>query len=155
MDDFKKWMEASNNLFSDKKETEQLDEIAPLVAAAGRAAVGSAVSNALGGNDSITSSIAGGIASGLTSSLANTAIDSFSSDDSELEEKVDDGLDDEFSDVNHVGASMDVSDLLSNIQYYQDNGLSLVPQMYDIDKLMTAPVERVKSIYKKVTGDNI
>jgi superfamily I DNA/RNA helicase len=137
MDDFKKWMDISNKLFTGQKlDEEKIDEVAPLVAGAARAVV-----------------------SGIANSVADHVIDSFGSDEEvkedkfDLEEKVDD--EDEFADINHVGASMDVSDLLSNIQYYQDNGLSLVPQMYDIDKLMTAPVERVKSIYSKVTGDKV
>ena len=51
------------------------------------------------------------------------------------------------------GASEDVSDMLSNIQYYQDMGLSETDRVYDIDKLTSAPVETIKRIHARVTGN--
>ena len=50
-------------------------------------------------------------------------------------------------------ASEDVSDLLSNIQYYQDMGISETDRVYDIDKLTSAPVETIKRIHARVTGN--
>lgn len=50
------------------------------------------------------------------------------------------------------GASTDVSDLLSEIEYYQSMGMSNTDKSYDLEKLINAPEETIFKIHQRVTG---
>ena len=54
--------------------------------------------------------------------------------------------------VGSTGASTDVSDLLSEIEYYQSMGMSNTDKSYDLEKLINAPEETIFKIHQRVTG---
>jgi len=52
-----------------------------------------------------------------------------------------------------LGASEDVSDLLSKIDYVQNMGMSMTDRHYDVDQLMKMKPDAIKRIYAKVIGE--
>lgn len=56
------------------------------------------------------------------------------------------------NDIMGADASEDVSELIAEIAYLQDMGLSASDKTYDTDKLMTAKPEMIKRIHAKVAG---
>lgn len=165
MNDFRKWMDITSKLYEeqddeyeDMEDEEQLDEVAPLVIAAARglaAGAGSAIANKLMGSDQIDE--------------LKDVPDETDEWEEEDELSADSGLEDQhmvspeyrdtdapavdLPDQQMSSASEDVSELISDIDFYQTNGTSMSDKTYDVEKLLNAPADTIKRIHRLVTGN--
>lgn len=156
---FRKWMNISSKLF----EEEQIDEIAPVVAALARGAAAGAAGEVV---DHLMDDTQ---LDELTDVPEDDLADEWSEDDSVIDGE--EGLGDEnmkppesrfdsprdpTSDLLPAAVSAgseDVSELISEIDFYQTNGNSISNKTYDVEKLLNAPPETIKRIHRLVVGD--